>query len=306
MPWQAVACWLWGVLVERRAGRVTSVSEAGAAQVVCVGSGAMLTTTDKGATAEGATNIFRTPQPPSTAQVSAESCVCFSPLGAPGAACATVSSAVLYMYTLARRQGSDGERCVCVRVWVFVPWQVLRFLSGVMTAPRLMNTSNEVGTVEPGRCVSVCACSSPSCPCKYAAEAGGRCLSCRPTRINFADTATAALLLGEKDKWDTCDACAYVGGAKAALAAHSIACSFAPVPPGLMRDIIRGQIEQQFPLPEGVSPSFPRPSRHCILHACVCTAHLAFRAGGSVAELGEVITQPCKDSITIGNLSRKP
>jgi hypothetical protein len=62
-----------------------------------VGSGAMLTTTDKAATADGATNVFRTAAPPSTSAV-------------------------------------------------------LQFLAGVMTAPRLMNTSAEVQPVQPGRC----------------------------------------------------------------------------------------------------------------------------------------------------------
>jgi hypothetical protein len=91
----------------------------------------------------------------------------------------------------------------------------------------------------------------------------------RPTRINFTDTKTAALLLGERDKWDTCDACAYVGEAKAALAKHGIATSFAPVPPGLMRDIIRGQIEQQVPLPEGVrAPLLRRSQGHTRPRGC--------------------------------------
>jgi hypothetical protein len=233
-----------------------------------------------------------------------------------------------------RRQQSDGQQGV--------PRQVLRFLSGVMTAPRLMNTSNDVGTVEPGRCVSTCSffllpahalhCTAKAMPTANSLPVGDACtrayhvgcsanrplgllarttlLGCaargggddhadagcgwprsvRPTRINFADTATAALLLGEKHKWDTCEACAYVGGAKAALAAHSIACSFAPVPPGLMRDIIRGQIEQQFPLPEGVRPSLSCPSRHSVLHALAPPTQL-FVLRDRVAQLGSRICQ---------------
>lgn len=69
-------------------------------QVISVGSGAFLTTTDKSATVDGATNILRQATPPTSAQV-------------------------------------------------------LRFLKGVMAAPRPMNSSMEGSARAPGLCVMI-------------------------------------------------------------------------------------------------------------------------------------------------------
>ena len=93
---------------------------------------------------------------------------------------------------------------------------VLAFLKRVMTHPRLMNTS----------------------------KAGEKRAPARPKSIRFADTATAALHQGDKDKWAGETACSYVEGCRAGLAALGVDdCSFAPVPQQLIQDIIRGQIE---------------------------------------------------------------
>lgn len=93
---------------------------------------------------------------------------------------------------------------------------VLAFLRRVMTHPRLMNTS----------------------------KAGEKRAPARPKAIRFADTATAALHLGDKDRWAGETACPYVEECKAGLAALGVDdCSFAPVPQQLIQEIIRGQIE---------------------------------------------------------------
>jgi hypothetical protein len=68
---------------------------------------------------------------------------------------------------------------------------VLAFLRRVMTHPRLMNTS----------------------------KAGEKRAPARPTAMRFADTATAALHVGDKDKWAGETACPYVEGCRAGLAA---------------------------------------------------------------------------------------
>ena len=96
------------------------------------------------------------------------------------------------------------------------PDTVLAFLKRVMTHPRLMNTSKAGEKRAPGR----------------------------PKTICFADTATAALHLGDKDKWAGETSCPYVEGCRAGLAALGVNdVSFAPVPQALIREIIRGQIE---------------------------------------------------------------
>ena len=93
---------------------------------------------------------------------------------------------------------------------------VLTFLKRVMTHPRLMNTSKAGEKRAPGR----------------------------PKSVRFANTATAALHLGDKDKWAGETACPYVEGCKGGLAELGVEdCSFAPVPQQLIQEIIRGQIE---------------------------------------------------------------
>lgn len=93
---------------------------------------------------------------------------------------------------------------------------VLHFLKRVMTHPRQMNSS----------------------------AAGQKLAPIRPKSINFADTQTATLHLRDKEKWATETACPYVEGCRAGLAEIGIdECSFAPVPPALITDIIRGSIE---------------------------------------------------------------
>ncbi|EEH52152.1 uncharacterized protein MICPUCDRAFT_53410 [Micromonas pusilla CCMP1545] len=93
---------------------------------------------------------------------------------------------------------------------------VLRFLRRCMTHPRLMNTS----------------------------KAGERRKPARPKTIRFADTTTASLHLGDESKWAAETACEYVEGCREGLKAIGVSdVSFAPVPPQLVNDIIRGQIE---------------------------------------------------------------
>jgi len=93
---------------------------------------------------------------------------------------------------------------------------VMAFLQRVMTYPRVMNTS----------------------------KAGEKRTPSRPSAIRFADTATAAMHLGDPDKWAHETACPYVRSCAAGLAVLGVHdCTFAPVPQQLVREIIRGQIE---------------------------------------------------------------
>jgi len=93
---------------------------------------------------------------------------------------------------------------------------VMAFLQRVMTYPRVMNTS----------------------------KAGEKRTPSRPSAIRFADTATAAMHLGDPDKWADETACPYVRSCAAGLAVLGVHdCTFAPVPQQLVREIIRGQIE---------------------------------------------------------------
>mmetsp|Transcript_10739 Transcript_10739/g.22348 ORF Transcript_10739/g.22348 Transcript_10739/m.22348 type:complete len:457 (-) Transcript_10739:426-1796(-) len=130
--------------------------------VVSVGNGMFLTTSSETATAEGATNILRQGEAPTTTQV-------------------------------------------------------LQFLQGVMSAPRVMNTSME-GAAPP----------TPA----------------RPAKITFCDTPTSALHYGENDKWSSVTACKYVPEGRALLQELGIQAIFAPVPQPLMQSIVRGQIEK--------------------------------------------------------------
>ena len=93
---------------------------------------------------------------------------------------------------------------------------VLHFLKRVMTHPTQMNSN----------------------------AAGEKLAPSRPKTIKFADTKTAALHLGEKEKWAEETACPYVQGCKNALEALGVEeCHFAPVPPMFLENIIRGSIE---------------------------------------------------------------
>lgn len=96
------------------------------------------------------------------------------------------------------------------------PEALLDFLKKVMTHPRVMNTT----------------------------AAGEKRKAARPESIRFADTHTASLHLGEKDKWAGETACPYVEGCRAGLAECGVDdVGFAPVPPDLIESIIRTQIE---------------------------------------------------------------
>ncbi len=77
-----------------------------------------------------------------------------------------------------------------------------------------------------------------------AASGGEKLAPHRPTTIKFADTKTAALHLGEQDKWGSVTACPYVVGCKDELKKLGIdQATFAPVPPMFLENIIRGSIE---------------------------------------------------------------
>jgi len=96
------------------------------------------------------------------------------------------------------------------------PEALLAFLKRVMTHPRVMNTT----------------------------AAGEKRKAARPESIRFADTHTASLHLGEKEKWAGETACPYVEGCRAGLAECGVDdVGFAPVPPDLIESIIRAQIE---------------------------------------------------------------
>jgi hypothetical protein len=85
-----------------------------------------------------------------------------------------------------------------------------------------------------------------------------------PQAIRFADTKTAALHLGHKEKWAAETRCGYVAGCAAGLAALGVAdVSFAPVPPELIQQIIRGQIE---PNMAGTGPHPEAPAASQNLH----------------------------------------
>lgn len=93
--------------------------------------------------------------------------------------------------------------------------QVLSFLQRVMNDPRCLNSSMASKDRKKGR----------------------------PSKILFADTATAHLHRGQPDKWEKESACSYVGEARKILADVGIECNFAPVPSEMLVGIIRGQIE---------------------------------------------------------------
>ncbi len=96
------------------------------------------------------------------------------------------------------------------------PETLLAFLKRVMTHPRVMNTT----------------------------AAGEKRKPARPESIRFADTNTASLHLGEKEKWAGVTACPYVEGCRAGLAECGVDdIGFAPVPTDLIETIIRQQIE---------------------------------------------------------------
>ncbi|KAK3241124.1 hypothetical protein CYMTET_49086 [Cymbomonas tetramitiformis] len=93
--------------------------------------------------------------------------------------------------------------------------QVLSFLKRVMEDPRCLNSSMASKDRKKGR----------------------------PSKILFADTATAHLHRGQPDKWEKESACSYVGEARAILADVGIESNFAPVPSEMLAGIVRGQIE---------------------------------------------------------------
>ena len=68
-----------------------------------------------------------------------------------------------------------------------------------------------------------------------------------PKEVRVACTSTARALVGENDKWDSFDGCAYVEGCREGFAKLGIErCAFAPVPKEIIEAVIRGQIEPKY------------------------------------------------------------